>query len=109
MVPVNLLLSIPMCVFYGGITLADRYLYPAYRPVDPDAPVMYHTYPRVLRVVKLIIAWIQAPFVALYVLAMPRSPGAALGSLGIIIVISMMCLVYPTLFLLVSSSNKFKK
>ncbi len=102
-------LSILMCAFYGGITLVNRYLYLVYRPADSNAPVMFHTYQEVLRVVKFIIVCIQAIFIALYVIAMPRNPGAALGFLGIIIVISMMCIVYPTLFIIVSSTNKFKK
>jgi len=101
-------ISILICAFYGGITLINRYLYRFYHPTDTNAPVMYHTYQNILRVIKLIIVWLQAILTALYIVAMLKTPEAALACLGVLIVISMMCVVYPSLFIILTFANKIK-
>lgn len=102
-------ISILICIFYGSITLINRYLYRVYHPADSNAPVMYHTYQDILRAVKLIIIWLLAIFTALYILAMPKNPAAALVSLALLITISTMCIVFPMLFIVITFTNSIKK
>ena len=102
-------ISILLCVFYGGITLINHYLYLFYHPADPKAQPMYHIYQEIFRVYKLIIIWLLVLFTALYMIAMQKKPEAALACIGIIVVFTMMSVVYPTLFIVISLTSKLKK